>query len=65
MSLEYRILSEPSVYALQEEVNKWIEFGWKPQGSMVIKPKEKGYSGIFISFEGEPAKYCQPMVKES
>jgi hypothetical protein len=51
--MEYRIVEEKSQFDLQDNVNKLIKLGWKPQG---------GVSFLYHSVYNET--WAQAMVKE-
>lgn len=52
LTVEYRIIEERYAWDLEEQVNKLIKLGWKPQGGLVY------WASGMSSF------YKQAMVKE-
>lgn len=53
---DYTVVSEPSLFKLEESVRKMLKDGWEPQGGVTVVP------GEFAGTETVPALLSQPMV---
>ena len=46
--MKYKVIKAETLDALEENVNKHIESGWKAQGGVEIKSSSRSYLGYFF-----------------
>lgn len=64
--MKYIVIKERSISELENRVNAYIGYGYKPQGNISSTRVNVDPGGGFMNFGTNEIEeeYCQPMVKE-